>query len=140
MNVFAQAHNHLNLTPGQRAFLKLVEGFCVAGVVAVLPFISQALAAQSINWAQVLRTAAATFSVAALLAVTKYLKAQNDPPLTTAATTIAQAVITDIPRWAGVPSFEIVPTAASDGAVESPAPAPPAPPAQAPVPVPVAVS
>ncbi|HLJ80635.1 MAG TPA: hypothetical protein VKT52_04045, partial [Ktedonobacterales bacterium] len=104
MNIFAQARNNLNLAPSQRAFLKLVEGFIVAGIVAVLPFISQALAAQSINWAQVLRTAAATFSVAALLAVTKYLKAQNDPPLTTVATTIAQAAVTDIPRWAGIPT------------------------------------
>ncbi|MGH2515039.1 MAG: hypothetical protein ACRDHP_05230, partial [Ktedonobacterales bacterium] len=86
MNIFAKANNNLNLTPAQRAFLKLIEGFFVAGIVAVLPVISQALAAQTINWALILRTAAATFSVAALLAVTKYLKAQNDPPLSTAAT------------------------------------------------------
>ncbi|HLZ24407.1 MAG TPA: hypothetical protein VKQ30_20020 [Ktedonobacterales bacterium] len=137
MNVFAQARNNLNLTPGQRAFLKLVEGFIVAGIVAALPAISQALAAQSINWSQIVRTAAATFSVAALLAVTKYLKAQNDPPLATVATTVAQAAVSDIPRWAGIPSFDVVPAVASAGAADLPAPAPPA---DAPVPAAVAVS
>ena len=137
MTVFAKAQNNLNLTPGERAFLKLVEGFVVAGIVAALPIISQALAAQSINWAQLLRTAAATCSVAALLAVTKYLKAQNDPPLSTVATTIAPAAITDIPRWAGVPSFDVIPTVATDGTEQPPALVAPA---AAPLPVSVVAS
>ena len=137
MNVFAQARNNFNLAPRQRAFLKLGEGVIVAGIVAALPIISQALAAQSIDWSLVLRTAAATFSVAVLLAITKYLKAQNDPPLTTVATTIAQSVVSDIPRWAGIPSFDVVPTAASNGAADGSGPAAPT---EAPTLAPVAAS
>jgi hypothetical protein len=137
MNVFAKAQNNLNLTPGERAVLKLVEGFVVAGIVAALPVISQALAAQSINWAQMFRTAAATCSVAALLAVIKYLKAQNDPPLSTVATAIAQTAVTEIPRWAGVPSFDVTPTAAADDAANPPASVPPT---ATPIPVSVAAS
>lgn len=137
MNVFAQARNNLNLTPGQRAFLKLVEGFLVAGVIAALPIISQALAAQSINWSQVLRTAAAAFSVAVLLALTKYLKAQNDPPLNTVAATVTQSVVSEIPRWSGVPSFDVAPTGLSNGGAGA---AEPAAPPEAPMPVPAAVA
>lgn len=127
MNIFAKANNNLNLTPGERAILRMSETFVVAGIVAALPVISQALAAQSINWSLMLRTAAATFSVAVLLAVTKYLKAQNDPPLSTAATSIAQTVIADIPRWTGIPAFDITPPSAADATNSSATPAPTAP-------------
>lgn len=106
MSIFARAHANLNLTPAERAFLKLAEGFLAAGLIAALPVIAQALAAQHIDWAQALRTAVATYAVAVLLAIAKYLKAQNDPPLAATAAVIEQAADASIPRWAGIPSFD----------------------------------
>lgn len=112
MTTLAKARANLNLTPAERAFLKLVEGSIVAGIIAALPVIAQALATQRIDWAQALRTTIATFAVAGLLAVTKYLKAQNDPPLAVTATAVEQTLDASIPRWAGIPSFDSTPPAA----------------------------
>ena len=81
MNLFARSRAQLNLSPGERAFLKLIEGFVVAGVVAALPIVAQLLAQQSVNWADVARLAGGTFAVAALMAAAKYYKAQGDIPL-----------------------------------------------------------
>lgn len=113
MTILAKARGNLNLTPAERALLKLAEGALVAGAIAALPVVAQALATQRIDWAQALRTAVATFAVAGLLAATKYLKAQNDPPLATTATatSIEQAADASAARWAGIPSFDAVPTA-----------------------------
>src|SRR5258706_7739550 len=97
MGVFAKARAHESLTPTQRAFLKLVEGFIIAGVVAALPVLSLALGEDSINWAGVGRVALGTFATAALMAAVKYLKAQGDPPLADALTTVA----TGVGRWSG---------------------------------------
>ena len=97
MGVFAKARAHESLTPTQRAFLKLVEGFIIAGVVAALPVLSLALGEDSVNWAGVGRVALGTFATAALMAAVKYLKAQGDPPLADALTKVA----TDVGRWSG---------------------------------------
>ena len=98
MGVFAKARAHESLTPAQRAFLKLVEGFIIAGVVAALPVLSLALGQADVNWAVVGRVALGTFATAALMAAVKYLKAQGDPPLADALTTVAG----DVGRWSGV--------------------------------------
>ena len=80
-NLFALARIGANLTPGQRAFLKLVEGFCVAGVVAATPVVASLLSKQGVAWQDVARIAVAAFLTAALLAASKYYKAQGDTPL-----------------------------------------------------------
>lgn len=81
MSVFQQSRAGLNLSPAARAFLKLCEGFLVAGIVAASPVVAQLLGQQSVNWSQTLRLAGAAFAVAVLLAVVKYCKAHMDAPL-----------------------------------------------------------
>jgi hypothetical protein len=98
MGVFAKARAHESLTPAQRAFLKLVEGFIIAGVVAALPVLSLALGQADVNWAVVGRVALGTFTAAVLMAAVKYLKAQGDPALAAVLTTVAG----DVGRWSGV--------------------------------------
>ena len=89
-NLFALARIGANLTPGQRAFLKLVEGFCVAGVVAATPVVASLLSRQGVAWQDVARIAVAAFLTAALLAASKYYKAQGDAPLSQVLTLAAQ--------------------------------------------------
>ena len=81
MSIFAKARKGLNLSPAERAALKLIEGFIIAGIVAALPVLSQLLGQSSVNWASVGRIALGTFATAALMAAIKYLKAQRDTPL-----------------------------------------------------------
>ena len=81
MSIFAKAHKGINLSPAERALLKLVEGFIVAGIVAALPTIPMLLGQANIDWAAVGRIALGTFATAALMAAVKYLKAQRDMPL-----------------------------------------------------------
>src|SRR5258708_29185240 len=107
MGVFAKARAHESLTPTQRAFRKLVEGFIIAGVVAALPVLSLALGQDSVNWAGVGRVALGTFATAALMAAVKYCKAQGDPPLAAALTTVA----TGVGRWSGVHGVRTTPAA-----------------------------
>jgi hypothetical protein len=81
MSIFAKASKGLNLFPAERALLKLVEGFVIAGIVAVLPVLSLLLGQANIDWTAVGRIALGTFATAALMAAVKYLKAQRDMPL-----------------------------------------------------------
>jgi hypothetical protein len=101
MSLFARARAQLNLSPGERALLKLVEGAVLAGIVAALPVVAQLLAQQRVNWTEVARIAGATFAVAALMALAKFYKAQGDQPLeevvSLAASTLAQkAGVSDV--------------------------------------------
>lgn len=81
MNVFARANTNQNLTPFERALLKLLQNLLIAAVVAALPAVSAALAQQSPNWSDVLHTAIAAVSVAVGNAFWKWFTAQGDPPL-----------------------------------------------------------
>lgn len=103
MKVFADARAGLPLSPAQRAFLKLLEGFAAAAFVAILPLLSQMLAGQSfasINWAQDLKTGAGAFVVAFLLAASKYYKAHGDAAIGSALDTAAS----DVSKFAGLPN------------------------------------
>jgi len=91
-SLFARARAQLNLSPGERAALKLVEGYVLAGAVAALPVVSQLLAQQTIVWAHVLRLAGGTFAVATLMAVSKYYKAQGDVPLEETVSAVADHI------------------------------------------------
>lgn len=82
MNIFQKAQQGLNLTPGQRAFLKLLEGLGVAFLVAATPVVADALSSHgTVVWSDALRTALATGAVAVILSIIKYAKAQGDSPL-----------------------------------------------------------
>lgn len=80
-DLYARARANVTLTPGERALLKLLEGLLCAGVVAALPIVAGALGHAGVQWSDVGRTALAAGSVAALLALAKYLKAHGDPAL-----------------------------------------------------------
>lgn len=76
-----RAYANLNLTPLERAALRLLEGIVasafIAGVVAVVPL----LAGSTVDWANVGRVFASAAVTALLLAITKYVRAWGDPPL-----------------------------------------------------------
>lgn len=82
--MFARASKSANLTPAERAVLKLIEGVVlsalVAGIQAVVPF----LATRTLTWADLgaaLHTFAIAFLVSLFAALLKYAKAFGDPPL-----------------------------------------------------------
>ena len=87
MNLFSRAAAGLNLTPGERALLKLAQGFLTAGVIAVLLAAPTFLAVQSGN--VVLATGGIAAAVGAFLhgfltAWQKYVSAKGDAPLASA--------------------------------------------------------
>lgn len=84
-SMLARARAGLNLTPGERALLRLGELCVIAGLVSALPIVAEALAQQPINWTLTLQTAISAFGVAALGCLVKWLKAQADAPLAPAA-------------------------------------------------------
>lgn len=87
MTLFTRARLNLNLTPAERALLRLLEGMLigavVAGAQAVLPLLNDAALAapENIAWGSALHTFMAAFVAALILAARKYLAAQADPAL-----------------------------------------------------------
>lgn len=84
--MFKRAGAYLNLSPAERAFLRLVEGLIVsaliAGVQAVMPLLnSGALDPSAVPWQAVAHTFIATVLGALGAAGVKFFKAQGDPPL-----------------------------------------------------------
>ena len=79
VSLLARARAYDMLTPGERAFLKLVEGLFCAALVAALPIVAGALGAGNIQWGEIGREA-----LAALLALGKYARAHGDPTLANA--------------------------------------------------------
>jgi hypothetical protein len=80
-DLIQRARAGMALTPGERALLRLAEGLLCAGLVAAAPIVAQALGQQVVNWGDVARAALAAGATAILLALTKYARAQGDPPL-----------------------------------------------------------
>ncbi len=84
LNLLAKAHLYANLTPGERALLKIIEGLAVsaiiAGLVAVLPAVSTQNVA-AINWMAVASVFAAAVGKTLYDGVSKYFKSFGDPPL-----------------------------------------------------------
>jgi hypothetical protein len=85
MTIFKRASLGMNLTPGERALLKLVEGWILAGAVAGLIVFLTAVTQAKPDWGAALKLAATAFIVATGFAALKYLKAQQDSPLYTSA-------------------------------------------------------
>ena len=83
-SLLQRAHLYANLTPGERALLKVIEGLVVsaaiAGLVAVLPVVSTQNVA-SINWMAVFSVFAAAAGKTLYDGVSKYWKSFGDPPL-----------------------------------------------------------
>lgn len=92
MNIFAQAANNQPLTPAQRAFLKLVEGFFLSALLVAGQTFFQYAAVGAVDWQAALHTALIAGAVAFLLAVAKYYKSHGDPLIGALADTAAQAI------------------------------------------------
>lgn len=81
-NMFARASAGLNLTPMERAALRMLEGLAATAVVAGITAAAPLLAGGSVDWANVGHVALAAGITAALLAILKYAKAFGDAPIT----------------------------------------------------------
>ena len=95
MNLFQKAQAGLNLTPGERALLKLLQGFATAGVAAVVAAVPAVMAQQAgkpqITWGLVLFVAG-IFVHGFMAAWQKYVSARGDQPLATAIGSVSSAL------------------------------------------------
>lgn len=101
------ANNGLPLTPGQRAFLKLLEGFAVAGLVAAGGIAASLIGSGSVDLLAMGRAALAAFAVAFIMAAVKYYKAHGDSQqqaVATALDPLTQQVISGLTKWGNLPS------------------------------------
>lgn len=95
MNLFQRAYAGLNLTPGERAALKLWKGFLLTAVAAGLAAGVQALSASgAIDWRKVAAVAAVAFGTSLAFAFEKYFTAQGDAPLAALAGEVVQSIAT----------------------------------------------
>jgi hypothetical protein len=84
MGIFSRARAYESLTPLERAVLRLVGGVALAGLLAAASAVSQLLggvAPDRVNWVVVAQVALVAFVVGCCNAISKFYKAQGDPPL-----------------------------------------------------------
>lgn len=97
-SMFTRARLQLPLTPGERSFLKFLQGviwsILLTAVVAVLPLVEQ----QTINWHTVITVGAGTLGLTLASTVQKYFTSQGD----TVGATIAGDVGTVISQKTGL--------------------------------------
>lgn len=87
MNLFQRAYAGLNLTPGERALLKLVQGFALAGVQSLVLAVPSVLALRAdapVISAVGFGAMAGAFVHGFLAAWAKYASAKGDAPLVSA--------------------------------------------------------
>src|SRR5690349_7034749 len=83
-SLLERAHLQMNLTPGERALLKIVEGLIVSAVIAGLVAAFPLVATQNvsaINWTAVLSAFVVAGGKTLYDGVSKYFKAFGDGPL-----------------------------------------------------------
>lgn len=85
MNVFQRNFLGLNLTPGQRAFIKFAKGAAVTALAAGLAAGAQFLLLPTVNWHAVFLFGGGTVAASFAFALDKYWTAQGDAPLGTVA-------------------------------------------------------
>ncbi len=107
MSIFAKARAGLNLTPAERAFLKLVEGWVIAGALSALVAFVTAVTQPNPNWRVVLAITATAFVTATAFAALKYVKAHLDPPL--AAAVDAAAARLGVSDYGNKPATVVMP-------------------------------
>jgi hypothetical protein len=79
--VFARSWKGLNLSPGERAAMKLVEGWLLTALGAGAAIAYQQLTAGVADYRLILPAAGGAALLTLLLSVKKYLAAQTDVPL-----------------------------------------------------------
>ena len=93
MNIFSKAAQGLNLSPAQRAFLKLLKGwFYTALSTGIMAGAQYLLNNQQINWMALLYIASGAFLLSILGALDKYWTAQGDTPIAVLSDAIMQRV------------------------------------------------
>ena len=116
--VFQRAHAGLNLTPQERAFLKLVEGLVWTGLVAAVGVLANLLASGAFAFNQATLIAIGSAAVVAILnSVHKLSSASGDPLLSA----VVGAVESEVGKY--VPLHQ----QATPAPAPAPAPATPAP-------------
>jgi hypothetical protein len=80
--VFARSWKGLNLSPGERTFVKLVEGWGFTAVGAGGAIAFQQLTSGTTDYHQILPAAGGAALLTVVLSVKKYLASQTDVPLT----------------------------------------------------------
>lgn len=105
VNIFKQAHQGLDLSPEERAFLKLVKGFLLTAAVAALGTLATVITNGATLHDAVLAVVV-TFAITLLLAVAKYFSANGQPALAGVAYAAAGALekqYPEIPAPGGIP-------------------------------------
>lgn len=119
MNLFQKAQLGLNLTPGERALLKLLQGFATAGVAAVVAAVPAVMAQQvgkpQITWGLVLFVAG-IFVHGFMAAWQKYVSARGDQPLAAAIGSVDSALLNAFGLNEPVVEPPVPPTPPDDGA------------------------
>ena len=108
-SILARARRYQSLTPGERAFLRLVEGLAFVALVGAGTACAQYLAGPAagigaIDWAVVAQVCAAGAAVAVLMALAKYFKAHGDPALADALSVLGAGVERAVAPAAGEPA------------------------------------
>jgi hypothetical protein len=104
MNIFSLASAGANLTPGQRAFLKVIQALVIqalalgllAGLAAITTYIVNASTGVPIDYIALLRLFGVACGVAVVSSfghgLEKYLSAQGEAPLAVAVETVTNAI------------------------------------------------
>lgn len=113
MNIFQKAFAGVNLTPGERALLKLLQSFANAGIITALlavPAVLSANAGQPSITIASIGVIAGAFVHGFMIAWQKYVSAKGDAPLAQAIGAVDASLPWNIP-------------AANAAKIEAPAPA-----------------
>jgi hypothetical protein len=99
MNLFARARAGLVLSPGERTFLKFVDGAAIsAGVAAVTAIVNLLAPGHAVDWRTVAIVGGVAFGTSILAALKKYATAHFDAllaaPITAAADNIQSQLAT----------------------------------------------
>ena len=112
MSIFEQARAGLNLSPRDRALLKLVQGFALAGVQSLLLALPTVLALkenQPVLSAVGVGAMLGAFVHGFLAAWQKYTSAKGDAPLAVAIGSADAAAQHEIAQRFGVPAAKVEP-------------------------------
>ena len=102
MQVFSRTFKGLNLSPGERAFVKLVEGWLFTAVATGAAIAYQLLATGSHDYNNIGLVAGGAAGLTVLNSFKKYMSSQSDLPLTTAslATQATDVAIAEVQKVA----------------------------------------
>lgn len=114
LDLFARARNGLSLTPAERSLLKLIEGLAVAGLVAAMPVLAEALSSRgTIVWNDVLHSALAAGITAVLMALLKYAKASGELPFAGNVASSSALALSSEPSYDEIPPDDTPPASAA---------------------------